>query len=124
MSSPRSIRPDTTARGTLAARCQHHPSRPAAARCPSCGGFFCRECVTEHDGRMLCASCLARSPTTVKRPRVRPFRALAALAGFAALWGSLYLLGRLLLAIPSETHPIASPDAWFFSHPPIAEDPP
>ncbi len=103
MSDNPSIGAKTAPGAPLAARCRHHPSRPAAARCPSCGGFFCRECVTEHEGLMLCANCLGRvSPMPGRRPR--PFRVLAALTGFAALWGSLYLVGRLLIAIPSETH--------------------
>ena len=42
------------------ARCQRHPGREAAARCPSCQQSFCRECVTEHDGRMLCLGCFAK----------------------------------------------------------------
>ena len=29
-------------------RCSNHPGREAAVRCPECGRFFCRECVTEH----------------------------------------------------------------------------
>jgi hypothetical protein len=39
-------------------RCQRHPGQAAAARCPSCQQSFCRECVTEHYGRMLCLACL------------------------------------------------------------------
>ena len=39
-------------------RCWNHESREAVCRCPECGRSFCRECVTEHDARLLCASCL------------------------------------------------------------------
>jgi formylmethanofuran dehydrogenase subunit E len=42
------------------ARCQRHPGREAAARCPSCQQSFCRECITEHEGRMLCLACLTK----------------------------------------------------------------
>lgn len=41
-------------------RCQQHPVREAIARCPNCRQSFCRECITEHDGRMLCLPCLAK----------------------------------------------------------------
>jgi hypothetical protein len=39
-------------------RCLHHHEREAVARCPECGHYFCRECITEHDERVICASCL------------------------------------------------------------------
>jgi hypothetical protein len=42
----------------LAQRCWNHEAREAVCRCPACGRSFCRECVTEHDARLLCASCL------------------------------------------------------------------
>lgn len=80
--------------------------REAAARCPSCGRYFCRECVTEHEGRILCAPCLVREAqsraTASRRMVVRP--ALAALAGFVALWFVFYLAGQILLALPSKFH--------------------
>ena len=88
-------------------RCRHHPAREAAARCPACGGFFCRECVTEHEGRILCAGCLARlarTPDEKPRRRFHPLRALAGLLGLAALWLVFYAGGRLLLALPSSVH--------------------
>ena len=34
-------------------RCLHHPAREAVALCPECRRFYCRECVTEHAGRMI-----------------------------------------------------------------------
>ena len=39
-------------------RCFQHAGREAVARCPECERFYCRECVTEHEGRMICRSCL------------------------------------------------------------------
>lgn len=41
-------------------KCFNHHAREAVARCPSCTRFYCRECITEHDSRMICATCLAR----------------------------------------------------------------
>jgi hypothetical protein len=39
-------------------RCFNHAGREASARCPVCGKDFCRECITEHKGKMLCVNCL------------------------------------------------------------------
>ena len=41
-------------------RCFHHSHREAVARCPECRQFYCRECVTEHDYRVICATCLKK----------------------------------------------------------------
>lgn len=51
-------------------RCFNHATREAVARCPECSQFFCRECITEHDDRVICSACLkklARVPL-LKRP--------------------------------------------------------
>ena len=42
----------------LQQHCWNHEAREAVCRCPSCGRSFCRECVTEHESRLLCAACL------------------------------------------------------------------
>ena len=44
----------------LQQRCWNHEAREAACRCPACGRSYCRECVSEHEGRLLCAACLSR----------------------------------------------------------------
>jgi hypothetical protein len=41
-------------------RCFNHAEREASARCPECQNDFCRECITEHAGRMLCVNCLKK----------------------------------------------------------------
>src|SRR5437879_2865030 len=48
------------ATGLRHARCLFHPLREAAARCPHCGGTFCRECVTDEEGKLACPPCLRR----------------------------------------------------------------
>src|SRR3954463_10812542 len=80
-----------------------HSTREAAARCPACGEFFCRECVVEHDGKLLCAACLAKRATTGEKRRRRLAsvrRVLQTVAGGLALWLVFYWLGALLLKIP------------------------
>jgi len=88
-------------------RCRNHPAREAVARCPVCGRYFCRECVTEHEDRVLCASCLGKvikkSDKRVFRP-VRIVQAAFFLAGVIGLWISFYALGRILLGLPSSFH--------------------
>jgi hypothetical protein len=46
--------------GLRHARCLFHPLREAAAKCPHCGGTFCRECVTDEDDKLACPPCLRR----------------------------------------------------------------
>ncbi len=90
-------------------RCFNHASREAVARCPGCGRYFCRECVSEHEGRVICAFCLKRLSTkSIKRYRlVGLVRAVEVLIGVLLLWSSFYLLGRALLTIPSSFHDLA-----------------
>ncbi|HEY1847911.1 MAG TPA: hypothetical protein VGG37_01835 [Opitutaceae bacterium] len=93
-------------------RCARHPDREAAARCPSCGEFFCRECVVEHEGRILCAACLGRlEEKAARREGGRPAVARAAtlVAGCLMLWLALFTLGRLLVKIPPR---VADGSIW------------
>ena len=88
-------------------RCLHHPMREAVSRCPGCREFFCRECVTDHDGRLLCRRCLAAAVgpsrgASTWGPRVR-WTAGAAAGGFFA-WAVFYYIGALLASIPSQFH--------------------
>lgn len=88
-------------------RCVHHPGREAVARCPECGQFFCRECVVEHDDRVICAECLKRMVKAPVKARER-FAALLKVAfcvlGFFVAWLFFYETGRLLLLIPTSFH--------------------
>ena len=88
-------------------RCLHHPDREAVARCPGCGGFFCRECIVEHEDRVICAACLKKiaHQSEAKRSRFAgAFRALLFAAGIFTAWLFFYFAGRLLLTIPSSFH--------------------
>ncbi len=101
-----------------AQRCHFHLDREAVARCPECGGFFCRECVTEHDDRVVCASCLKKlAQKTGERPaRFAPvFRAAQIAFGVLVLWMFFYFAGRTLLATPSSFHEGTIWRSGFFS---------
>jgi hypothetical protein len=91
-------------------RCSNHASREAVARCPECGRYFCRECISEHDGRAICAFCLKRlGKRPARRSRLAGFmRAVQVLIGVLLLWASFYLLGKTLLAIPSSFHDMST----------------
>ena len=88
-------------------RCFHHPEREAAVICPECKKNFCRECVTEHDDRMLCAQCLQKLLKTplIKRFRLRYLnRAGQCLLGLLVAWLFFYYLGEVLLSVPVSYH--------------------
>lgn len=88
-------------------RCFHHPVREAAVMCPECKKNFCRECVTEHDDRMLCAQCLQKLLATPLIKRFRPRylkRAGQCLLGFLVVWLFFYYLGEALLSVPTSFH--------------------
>ena len=91
-------------------RCLHHPERQAVARCPECGRFFCRECIAEHEDRILCAGCLKKltAPTAHHDYGSTAWRMLVQSAqmtcGVFILWLFFYFGGRILLAIPSKFH--------------------
>jgi hypothetical protein len=72
-----------------------------------CGQSFCRECVSEHDLRMLCAECLRREASGAKPKAERrhlPVFALQFLGGLLLLWFTLWLAGRILVEIPVDFH--------------------
>ena len=95
-------------------RCTIHLEREAAARCPSCARFFCRECVTEHAGRLLCAACLRELFAAAQRPgRARrswkktlgnTARAAVLASSLFVSWFFFHLLGRKLASLPDEFH--------------------
>jgi hypothetical protein len=91
----------------LQQRCLHHPAREAVAQCPECGHSYCRECVTEHEDRVLCASCLGKRKQAAAHHLMdggRALRLLQILLGLFLAWVFFYSLGQALLAIPSAFH--------------------
>src|SRR6185369_8541508 len=88
-------------------RCFNHAQREAAAKCPECGQFFCRECITEHDDRVICAACLrkmARVPLLRRRGFAGAVRVGQCLLGTLVAWFFFYLIGECLLALPDSFH--------------------
>lgn len=87
-------------------RCRHHPLRGVAGRCPECTRFYCRECVTEHHGRVLCQECLGRRVLDGSGPDGRPLLvyALSAALNLLLLTALFYAGGSLLLRLPSAFH--------------------
>ncbi len=88
-------------------RCFNHADREAAAQCLECGNYFCRECVTEHEHRMVCAACLAKIAEGKSRRFSRFGFAAAALQmalGVILAWLFFLLVGQSLLNLPSSFH--------------------
>ncbi len=70
-------------------RCWNHEGREAVCRCPECRRSYCRECVTEHASRLLCASCLRAMSQTDKARRGgmrRLVPAVMLIAGIFLAW--------------------------------------
>jgi hypothetical protein len=94
----------------VAQRCSRHAGREAVARCPECARDYCRECVTEHAGRVICATCLARvaragvAPETRRSWRRALVIALRVSGAFLLLWAYFYFWARVLVRIPTEVH--------------------
>ncbi len=88
-------------------RCFNHGGREAVAQCLECSRYFCRECVTAHGARVLCASCLgsaAVSSAPRRRAMTAAWRSTQLIMGFLVVWLVVYAVGRGLLWLPSEFH--------------------
>jgi hypothetical protein len=94
-------------------QCILHPERGAVARCPQCQRFYCHECITEHDGEVLCRHCLnaqcEQNDTRSFAWHRKAFNSLVmkpllALACLLLLWMMFLTLGSLLLRFPDSFH--------------------
>jgi hypothetical protein len=89
-------------------RCFNHNLREAAARCPECRRFFCRECVAEHDDRVICAACLKKltAPELDKRRAFSAalMRSIQLVVGIVVAWFFFFIIGEGLLRIPASFH--------------------
>jgi hypothetical protein len=88
-------------------RCSIHAGREASARCLECEQFYCKECVTEHDDRLICSACL-RQLTAKPERRSNALAGLLRMAqcvvGVFLCWAFFQMLGKLLLRMPSSFH--------------------
>ena len=96
----------TGAAALLQQRCWNHEAREAVCRCPSCGRSFCRECVTEHEDRLLCAACL-RNTTHAAAVRTGRFRrmapALMTAAGVVLAWAIFFGAAESIITITERS---------------------
>jgi hypothetical protein len=86
----------------LSQHCWNHEAREAACRCPACGRTYCRECVSEHDGRLLCATCLS-TITAQRATKAGVFRKLAPpammLAAILFAWLAYWAVGESVMGL-------------------------
>ena len=69
--------------------------------------FFCRECITEHEDKVLCAACLRRliEPSGKTSDRLGGLFQLGHfLLGILILYVLFYYFAQVLLALPSDFH--------------------
>ena len=88
-------------------RCFNHATREAVARCPECGQFFCRECVTEHEDRVVCAACLKKltyKPLAQRFRLAQLFRLAQCLLSLLIAWYFFFLIGEILVKLPDSFH--------------------
>ena len=98
-------------------RCFNHALREAVARCPECRRFYCRECVTEHEDKIVCAPCLralAGEKAEQRRSLGFAVRGIAAAAALTLLWSAFYVCGQGLLLLPDSFHQgeLWQPSVW------------
>jgi len=94
-------------------RCWNHEAREAVCRCLQCGRSFCRECVTEHESRLLCAACLRSAAQAVagRRGRLRRLAGVGfTLAGVALAWAVYFAAAEGLITITERSERVTWQD--------------
>ncbi|MEM9283030.1 MAG: rhomboid family protein [Verrucomicrobiota bacterium] len=89
--------------------CSLHADRPSVARCPECQLYFCQECITEHEGRLTCARCLAETlseeaSSSEVAPAMRIFSIAQVVLAVLVAWAIYYLLARTIGDVPDSFH--------------------
>jgi len=87
--------------------CFNHSQRMASARCPQCKRFFCKECITEHSGKVLCTACLSQTALTATDKHSHwavLIHAIQFMIGLWLLWSFFYYFAQILLLIPTSFH--------------------
>jgi len=91
--------------------CFIHGGREAVALCLECRRAFCRECVVDHDGRLICATCLTRLRHKPERApgAFRSFlRTLGVAAALLLCWMIFYLGARAIVTTDTSRHTFSS----------------
>jgi len=97
----------------LQQRCWNHEAREAVCRCLGCGRSFCRECVTEHESRLVCAACLRNLAEAASRRQGRARRLTAAgltLAGILIAWVVFLAAGETLITLDQHAERMEWPN--------------
>lgn len=99
--------------GLALQRCFHHEDREAVSRCPNCGRYFCRECVSPHEGRLLCSPCIlslaeqTEALQDVSGQRQRILRAvgqpIGAVLTLVLIWLIFYIVGWIIVQLRPTT---------------------
>ncbi len=100
-------------------QCVLHPRRGAVARCPLCNCFYCHECITEHDGKVLCRRCLHQQTADTDKEisfldRYGAivslfFKSFLAMIGLLLLWLIFITIGSMLIRLPNSFY-LSTPD--------------
>ncbi len=88
--------------------CNLHPERPASFRCQSCRNYFCPECVTEHDNKSTCASCLNAkkedSSPKYSKLSIQAMPVIHFVMAVTICWVIFYLLAQFVTGVPDRFH--------------------
>lgn len=96
----------------LKKRCYNHSEREAVGLCRECGSFYCRECITEHDDRLICSDCLKktrRSVLTKNKYSGKFIFGLQCVTGFFVSWIFFYYSGKMVIFISD----LFAKEFWF-----------
>lgn len=94
----------------LEQRCWNHETREAVCLCLECGRSFCRECVSEHEGRLLCAACLRNKARAagVSGGKLRHARTLClSLAGVILGWAIFFGAAESVITIAERSERVS-----------------
>ncbi len=79
--------------------CSVYPDRPSEFRCPICKRFFCAECGTEHEGRMICSFCLDDIRAAAAESPVRKGASAKVRAILRSVVSALVIIAQLAILV-------------------------
>jgi len=93
-------------------RCANHKRREAAVKCLTCNKYFCRECITEYQKKMLCTDCLEKLSQKRKKRNLNIHFAsgltlfMFFMVSFFIAWLFFFWSGQILASIPQKYHDV------------------